>query len=921
MKVVYIFEPDLKNKYYILLEKLKDFYLKSNKLIHFVPTIYKKIFLEEKILNFYNKDYLFFPEIHTPSSFCDKFIKPLIKKRIISYSQSYIIFHSLLKRNEEILETFYKSKEIQGLEAFSKKLFETYLLIKNYTSFKSFSEILKLKEIEDFLSLYPQIFEKIKVSFDFFDNFESFIGKNNFVIEPFILIESVNHLKNFNFDYVIIDSFLDFTEIEKGFFEKIIEVSKNVLVSFENYQVEENARKILERTLGFYKEKGFDFIEIKGEEKRKKEIHFFRFASKDEEVEEICKKIIYEKIKNSKNFSDFIISFPNLKEYLPFIERTFYIYGVPYYLTLLKDLLSFQETKIIFSLLDIYIREFSYNSFINFITSPLILKKEKFKIFKEIISKYARIANCLIGKKYWENMIEILKELKEDSEYKEEIDEKEIEILKECLKEIFEVLKDINLEGKKEIKYWVEWIKDILNKFGYFEDLNDIKIYIFNKIEEIIEFSELLGKITIYELKNLLLKVFEDEEVGNTLKEKSGVKIIGLFELLGIENETIFFGGMNDGEFPKIIETHFLIPDTIKRILNIPDRKEIIRRDKINFERIKNNFDNIIFTYPCEDDERVLLPSPFIENLEKIKEGFEEIKKFYIGEPERQIEVGERMQFDLLDNFIDFQLNKKIFKKNIERIFPNREISVTQLVNYKKCPFKFYLENIIGCSEIKEPIPTIKGVIIGRVIHKFMEKFIENFKKVNYDFDKFEEIYKLVLNQVIKDFRIPSAFKIYLKYYIEYLDELIKEKEEKRKENNFLPLYLEKSLRVNKKNFIMLGKIDRIDYSLKEDIYEIIDYKTGIKSDLDEFQLYIYLILAKEIGLIKEDVKTKILIYNFEGNSDKEKEVEEIEEIRKEIEKILDEIENGYFEPSPYKNNECRNCNFKNFCPLWIKKT
>jgi len=918
MKVVYIFEPDLKNKYYILLEKLKDFYLKSNKLIHFVPTIYKKIFLEEKILNFYNKDYLFFPEIHTPSSFCDKFIKPLIKKRIISYSQSYIIFHSLLKRNEEILETFYKSKEIQGLEAFSKKLFETYLLIKNYTSFKSFSEILKLKEIEDFLSLYPQIFEKIKVSFDFFDNFESFIGKNNFVIEPFILIESVNHLKNFNFDYVIIDSFLDFTEIEKGFFEKIIEVSKNVLVSFENYQVEENARKILERTLGFYKEKGFDFIEIKGEEKRKKEIHFFRFASKDEEVEEICKKIIYEKIKNSKNFSDFIISFPNLKEYSHFIERTFYLYGVPYYLTLPKDLLSFQETKIIFSLLDVYIRKFSYNSFINFITSPLILKKGKFNIFKEIISKYARIANCLIGREYWKNMVEIIKELKEEGEYKKEIDEREIEILKECLEKIFEVLKNIDLDEKREIKDWIKWIKYVLNEFGYFEDLNEVKIHIFNKTDEILEFSEFLGKITIYELKNLLFKIFEEEKVEKSLKEKNGVKIVGLFELLGIENEIIFFGGMNDGDFPKIIETHFLIPDRIKILLNIPDRKEIIRRDKINFERIRNNFDRIIFTYPCEDDERVLLPSPFIENLENVKEGFEETKKFLIGEPERQIEVGERMEFDLLENFANFQLDKNGFKKNIERIFPNREIYVTQLVNYKRCPFKFYLENIIGCTEIEEPTPTIKGVIIGRIIHKFMEVFIDSFKKINYDFNKFEEIYEIVLKQVIKDFRIPDAFKIYLKYYIEYLEEFIKEKEQKRKENNFLPLYLEKSVRVNKKNFIIHGKIDRIDYSLKENLYEIIDYKTGTKTDLDEFQLYVYLTLAKETGIIEKDANTKVLIYNFEENSTKPKWEEEL--ILREIEEILEEIGNGNFEPQPYNDNDCRKCNFKNFCLLWIKK-
>jgi RecB family exonuclease len=201
-----------------------------------------------------------------------------------------------------------------------------------------------------------------------------------------------------------------------------------------------------------------------------------------------------------------------------------------------------------------------------------------------------------------------------------------------------------------------------------------------------------------------------------------------------------------------------------------------------------------------------------------------------------------------------------------------------------------------------------------------MQRFINEFKKTNYDFNRFEEKYELVLKQVIKDFRIPPAFKIYFKYYIEYLEEFIKEKEKERKQNKFLPLYLEYEVKAKRKNFTILGKIDRIDYSLKENIYEIIDYKTGSKTYSDEFQLYIYLRLAKETGIIEKDAKTKILIYSFEENSAKSKWEEELKMEDKEIDDIIYGIENGDFEPKPYKD-ECKNCNFKNFCPLWIKKT
>ncbi|MEO0267714.1 MAG: PD-(D/E)XK nuclease family protein [candidate division WOR-3 bacterium] len=917
MKVLYVFEPDIKNKYYILLEKLKDFYSNRNNFIHFVPTLYKKIFLEEKIKEFFNeRKYVFIPEIHTPSSFCEKFIKPILKKEIISDSKGFLFFHFALRKDKKLIKTFYKKEEIAGLESFSKKLFNTYKLIRNYYPYGKFSEIIRRKDINDFLSMYPLLFEKIECSFNFFDEFESFLEKENLLIEAFMLKETVNNLENFKFDYVVIDSFFDFTEIEKEFFNKVIDISDNVFATIEDYK-DEKIRKILDRTLEFYKGKGFEISEIKEGERRKKIINFFKFPSQDEEVEEICKKIIYEKIKNGKNFSRFMISFPNLKRYANQIERIFYIYGVPYHINLKESINNFSEAKVIFSLIDVYIRDFSYNSFINFITSPLLLKID-FE-FREIISKYARIANILTQRKYWENLINIISELKEEKSYEKKIDEKELEIIKKNIKWIFEVLEDIDLKEKKEVKEWIFFIKKILKEFGYFDEINNIKISILNKFNELLEFDQ---KITIYEFKNLLYKIFEDEEIEAGLREKEGVKIIGLFELTGIENEVLFFGGMNDGDFPKIPEPDILLPDRLKRLLNIPDRKEIIIRDKLNFEKIKNNFDEIIFTFPSEEDERFLFPSPFIEDLNEVKEGFEEVKKFYIGDIEKEIEIGERMKFSLFDNFKEeVNFAKGFFRKNISKIFPNKEIYVTDIVYYNRCAYKFYLKNLLGCEEIEEPEPALKDIIIGRVVHKFMENFIREFKKTNCDFKMFENIYKLTLNSVIKDFNIPLPFKIYLKYYISYFEDLIKEKERERKENGFIPLYIEKSFRKKEDNFIIYGRIDRVDYSEKKKLYEIIDYKTKAEGDeIDRLQLYLYIFLADEIFM--ENNKCRASIYSFqEKESSSPKYKEELEgEFNEKFKQILSHMKYGDFSAKPYKNRECENCFFKNFCPLWIKE-
>ncbi|MEO0275673.1 MAG: PD-(D/E)XK nuclease family protein [candidate division WOR-3 bacterium] len=917
MKVLYVFEPDIKNKYYILLEKLKDFYSNRNNFIHFVPTLYKKIFLEEKIKEFFNeRKYVFIPEIHTPSSFCEKFIKPILKKEIISDSKGFLFFHFALRKDKKLIQTFYKKKEVTGFESFSKKLFETYKLIRNYYPYGKFSEISKRKDVYDFLSRYPTLFEKIECVFNFFDEFEFSLEKENLLIESLILKEAVKSLENFKFDYILIDSFLDFTEIEKEFFERIISISKNVFANIENYK-DEKIRLILDKTLTFYKEKGFEIYEIKEGEKRKKIIKFFKFPSQDEEIEGICKKIIYEKIRNGKNFSHFMISFPNLKKYATQIERTFYIYGLPYHISLKESLNNFPEAKIIFSLIDVYIRDFSYNSFINFITSPL-LSKIDYK-FKEIIPKYARIANVLTGRKYWENLIEVIPELKEEKSYQKQIDEKEFEIIKKNIEWIFDVLEDVDLEEKKEAPEWVFFIKKILEKFGYFDKLNNIKVLILSKFNELSEFKQ---KITIYEFKNLLYKIFEDEEIEAGLREKEGVRIIGLFELTGIENEILFFGGMNDGDFPKISEVDILLPDRLKRFLNMPDRKEIIIRDRLNFEKIKNNFDEIIFTFPSEEDERSLFPSPFIEDLKEVHEGFEEIKKFYIGDIEKEFEIGERMKFSIFDNFREEVIfPKNYFIKNISKIFPNKEIYVTDVVYYKRCPYKFYLKNLLGCEEIEEPSPTLKDVIIGRVIHKFMENFTKEFKKTNYDFKMFEDIYKLTLKSVVNNFKIPKPFKTYLEYYISYHEDLIREKERKRRERGFIPVYIEKSFRKRGNGFIIYGRIDRIDYSEKENLYEIIDYKTKTTEDeIDKFQLFLYLYLSEDI--LKGNEKCNALIYTFdEKKITKSESREELKErYEEDFKSILNFIKTGIFEAIPYKKDECNNCFFRNFCVLWIKE-
>lgn len=143
--------------------------------------------------------------------------------------------------------------------------------------------------------------------------------------------------------------------------------------------------------------------------------------------------------------------------------------------------------------------------------------------------------------------------------------------------------------------------------------------------------------------------------------------------------------------------------------------------------------------------------------------------------------------------------------------------------------------------------------------------------------------------------------------------------------NNFdeknLPLALEYSFNFFIKKLKIVGIMDRVD-SLKNGEIEIIDYKTGNKlptqKELDNnLQLTIYAIAAtnvKEKFLNKKADKVKLSLYFLE----KEKKLtttrtkEQLEEAKKEIVKIANEISNSDFKCN--KSPLCKRCEYKMLC-------
>ena len=211
-------------------------------------------------------------------------------------------------------------------------------------------------------------------------------------------------------------------------------------------------------------------------------------------------------------------------------------------------------------------------------------------------------------------------------------------------------------------------------------------------------------------------------------------------------------------------------------------------------------------------------------------------------QPFSNLEFGKYIalsKWDYLEFLSKFNHNNKFFTqfynnfKNFSQISNENKqiydelktISASQLENYFKCPFYYFLNNIL---KIK---PTIKSDIqsldVGNILHEILYLYYKKNKKVGdiYNFCK-DEIFKIVdknerlkinINSPILINLIDEAMRVI--NGLNYIDE----------NTLFKPLYFEYEFNKDKslqlKNVNLIGKVDRID--CYDNMIRVIDYKSG----------------------------------------------------------------------------------------------
>ncbi|MCX6151615.1 MAG: PD-(D/E)XK nuclease family protein [Ignavibacteriales bacterium] len=787
----------------------------------------------------------------------------------------------------------------------------------------------KLNELnqEDFQKCFKNIYPQVDlVVINGFDEFSS----------PEVeIINSISKAENtklyLNFDYYAYNPLI-FSHLDNCY-NKLITRNFNIIED-KSYSDDDDFFNAARKNL-FLKNSN------KKIEKYKTNILTISALSREKEIELIAKEIKELILEKKVEAHKICVSFNLIEKYSPIIRDRFSLYEIPYNLTDRISLANSYPVISIINFLEILENDFYYKNIFRALSSG-------FMNFNGInlagLMKSAAELKIVAG---YDNWLTTLKDAfdglyeNSDSDYAEI--EKKKDFYSKALVDIetlAEILSPFN--RKLTLKEFLSELNELVNKLELpiklILDVNEKEeehiravTTLFETITEIFELLEL-------ELKNDIkfpLSFFLNQlrtavsSARFNVKEKSnyGVQVTTINEIRGLKFDYLFISGLCDGDFPTRFNPEIFSSDSFAKSESIHQTEE-----RYHFYQALCSWQKGLYlTFPIQEKGKELVQSNLLKDfllqfdvLEKSEKDYDhsvfstdEILKLIgqIGLEKAKEEFGsltDKINWEAIDQSLKIadERKKDPFGESIyngflmptdKTIFENefilseeaqarlkqlgeREYSITQLEQYAKCPYQYFLKRILNINIIKEPTEEIEAFELGTLLHTILYQFYKEIttKRIiikNCSDEVFNKCIQLIFNIADKEVGnafFSSPFSFYEKEKIFGIDgkkqnSILYKFLEAERENisEFLSKYFELGFGRLKgeenKNDLSLqrlsigginvrGKIDRLEIDEQEKRFSIVDYKlSGDKpSEKDlltglSLQLPLYIFAAAEM--------------------------------------------------------------------------
>ena len=522
----------------------------------------------------------------------------------------------------------------------------------------------------------------------------------------------------------------------------------------------------------------------------------------------------------------------------------------------------------------------------NILESVRVIHKEngkKFYMFKvkEMYSAYKSdnfLSTFSLGKTYHffqsfanENYKYISKEqlnkfVEENEDGKKFLYENEVKILMKFMEELERIL---NFSTLKDFE---DYLSELFNKNDiegsnvrdkYFEALSEMRV-----LEEF-DFDDLwegfFGKNISASLLKLFLKYLDKKAISLDLEKISEedaeqYSINDFSSISETSKKNLIFLNLQD-TFPEVRVNNFLFSKIQREKIGLPVSEEEKKIE--NFKLINNilNAGNVYLSYIKNIDENKDC-SGIVEEI-RLKYGKEVIKNEILEKDElefvKRYFTEDKWEKRKIGKFIKSKL-----KKDLESLKDARlNLGYYSFEKMEKFEYGYYLENMIGKTEIEEIDEKISPLMFGSIIHSVYEKIVkENKKKIeSFEYDADINEIKKILNEVLSfyEYKMPQEFiKFYSEISFEEIARSVKNffrqlKEEMLNQSE-IEIYSEEKVRLDKekniyKNVYINGRIDLYIKTAMEKIF--VDYKSGklekeSKVENAQRQLDYYAIMLEE---------------------------------------------------------------------------
>ena len=644
-----------------------------------------------------------------------------------------------------------------------------------------------------------------------------------------ILAQNVDKVDEFKDNLIYIDEFSGFTSQEYDIIKKLLKIAKQVTVTictdsihdvknpdtdiFYSNQIttnkilqlaEESQIKVEEVNL----EKNYRFKtpELKHLEQNLynlksqiyseevKNISLFLAKNQYSEIEQVAKNIFKLVRDENYRYKDISIITKNIDTYANLARVIFEKYDIPIFIDENRDLNQNIIIQYLLSILEIFIKNWSYESIFNYLKTGLndIEEDELFKLEKYCI-KWG-IKNNKWKKEFtYGNFdekekaeIERLEQIRKNIvdplvKLKKEIDENKT--AKGISKAIYQFLVDQEIAKKIRQKQNELEEKGLIDLSHEYESSINIVINLLDEI--VLVFKD--DKITIDKFVQILRVGLKNSNLTKIPGTQDQVIMGDVDRSRSHKVKATFIIGLNDGIFPSINKDEGFLNDEDREILKshgIELAKGTIDKlyeDNFNIYKTFTTAEQKLYlSYPSSDMQgKALRPSILVNRIKKIypklseesdvieskseilntKTTYEElinnisklreneIEKiwYYVYNYYKKDENWNNKLEQSLKGLNYSNLPEKIEQKNIDKLYGNKlSTSISKLEQYRRCPFSYFLQyglKIKPQEELK-----VKSFDTGTFMHEVIDEVFEIIKEEKI---KLEDITEDKISEIV----------------------------------------------------------------------------------------------------------------------------------------------------------------------------